>query len=123
MGKGYTGKERRKHPRKAVEIEIYYGHIEDFFYDLAINLSYGGTFIKTTRILPVGTRIKLEFSVPGHQHIIKTYGRVVRVVDKSDPQLHPPGMGIEFEKLSERDLEAISHLWEEEAKSEQKRKG
>ena len=112
----WKGKERRRHPRKEVWLEIYYQHLDDFFYDYAINLSRGGMFIKTVRPLPVDTEIKLRFSIPGKKEVIETAGQVVRVVKPDDPRGYPAGMGIEFKTLSEKDIELINSLWEEEAR-------
>jgi len=111
----WKGKERRRYPRKEVWLEIYYQHLDDFFYDYAINLSRGGMFIKTARPLPVGTEINLRFSIPGKKEVIETKGKVVRVVKPDDPRGYPSGMGIEFQRLTERDIELINSLWEEEA--------
>jgi len=116
----WQGKDRRRHPRREVWLEIYYQHLDDFFYDYAINLSRGGMFIKTIRPLPIGTNLQLRISVPKKQAVIQTTGRVVRVVKPEDPSGLPPGMGIEFHTLSEKDIELINALWEEEAHRVQK---
>jgi uncharacterized protein (TIGR02266 family) len=113
----WKGSERRKHPRKEVWIEIHYQQLDDFFYDFAINLSRGGMFIKTGRPLAVGTEIKLRFTIPEHKQVIETKGNIVRVIGSDDGRDHAPGMGIEFQALSSRDLELINSLWENDAKS------
>jgi len=77
-------------------------------------------FIKTIRPLPIGTNLQLRISVPKKQAVIQTTGRVVRVVKPEDPSGLPPGMGIEFHTLSEKDIELINALWEEEAHRVQK---
>ena len=77
--------------------------------------------MKTIRPLPAGTGIKLRFAVPGKKEVIETSGKVVRVVDQNDPKGHPPGIGIEFNVLSDRDIELINSLWEEEAEEAEKK--
>ena len=115
----FKGAERRRHPRKEVWIEIHYQHLDDFFYDYAINLSRGGMFIKTARPLAIGTEIKLRFTIPGRKEVIETTGNIVRVVKPDHGPGHAPGMGIEFQALSKRDLDLINSLWEQDVKAHQ----
>ena len=77
-------------------------------------------FIKTIRPLPIGTNLQLRISVPKKQAVIQTIGKVVRVVKPEDQSGLPPGMGIEFHTLSEKDVALINALWEEEAHRAQK---
>ena len=119
----WGGSERRMHPRKEVWIEIHYQHLDDFFYDYAINLSRGGMFIKTARPLAIGTEIKLRFTIPDRKEVIKTRGRIARVVKVEESQSHPPGMGIEFQALTEKDTQLINSLWEEDVKAHKGNKG
>jgi len=113
----FNGADRRKHPRKEVWIEIHYQHLDDFFYDYAINLSRGGMFIKTAKPIAIGTEIKLRFTIPGHKEVIETRGKIVRVVKPDHGPGHAPGMGIEFQALTERDLDLINSLWEQDVKA------
>jgi uncharacterized protein (TIGR02266 family) len=107
----WPGLERRRHPRLDVRFEISYQHLDDFFYDYAINLSRGGIFIRSINPLAVGTGLKLRFSIPGRKEVIETSGRIVRVVKPGDPHGQDPGMGIEFQALGEKDLALINSLW------------
>jgi len=117
----WQGKEKRRHPRKGVWLEIYYEHLGDFFNDYAVNLSRSGLFVKTARPIPIGTEIKLRFAVPGKKDAVETSGRVARIVNQNNPQGHPPGIGIEFSALSERDIALLNSLWEEEKESAEKK--
>jgi len=117
----WPGLERRKHPRVDVRFEISYQHLDDFFYDYAINLSRGGMFIRTVRPLALGTQLKLRFSIPGRKELIETSGRIVRVVKPDDPHGHDPGMGIEFQALAEKDIALINSLWEIESEKANKK--
>lgn len=116
MKSDYGGKERRRHPRREINLEIVYSSLETFFYDYAINISRGGMFIKTDRPLHVGTRVKLKFSLPGRELPVETSGRVVRTVSGKGRMDEPHGMGIEFEDLSEEDHDLIESLWDESVK-------
>jgi len=116
----WEGAERRKHPRLDVQIEISYQHLNDFFYDYAINLSRGGMFIRTAHPIDAGTDLKIKFSIPGQKETISTSGKVVRVVKSDDPHGPAPGMGIEFKTLAPRDLELINLIWDQQIKQSEK---
>ncbi len=111
--KGYRGEERRRHPRKEIDIEIVYSSLDAFFCDYASNISRGGVFIKTENPLHVGSKINLRFSLPGSDRIIETKGRVVHTFSGKSRKKEPHGMGIHFEELGDDDRELIESLWEE----------
>jgi uncharacterized protein (TIGR02266 family) len=121
-GEKYKGRDRRKHPRKELNIEIVYSSLENFFYDYAVNISLGGMFIKTDNPLQVGSRINLRFSLPGSKKIIETKGRVMHTVSGKSRTKHAQhGMGIQFQELSERDRDLIESLWKESLKERKSR--
>ena len=122
MAKPFSGVERRKHPRKRVTLEIHYVHLDDFFYDYAINLSRGGMFIRTTKPLPVGSQVKLRFEVPGSGKEIQTPGRVVRIVSEHSGAGEPGGMGVAFEGIAASDVRLINRLWDRAAAPRKKSK-
>ena len=68
----------------------------------ARNLNSGGMFIETTGLLPVGTPLTLEFTLPGSSAAIRCRGRVAWV---NHPEwlksyLLPSGMGVQFLELA-----------------------
>ena len=104
-----------------VQIEISYQHLDDFFFDYAINLSRGGMFIRTAHPIATGTELKIKFSIPGQKATILTTGKVVRVVMPEDHHGLAPGMGIEFKALAPRDLELINLIWDQQVKKTEKK--
>jgi len=70
-------------------------------------------FIKTTRMIPLGTEITLRFAIPRHNEKIETKGKVVREVKAHDPSGHAQGIGIEFQALTEKDIVMINSVWED----------
>ena len=111
MGKRIT--ERRQHTRAEVAIKISYTSLDRFFNDYALNISLGGIFIATDKPLPIGTRLKIFFSLPHVPQAITTTGEVVRVSDGSDGELK--GMGIRFADLSQQAKEIIDQVVMEKA--------
>jgi uncharacterized protein (TIGR02266 family) len=83
--------DQRKHTRLPVRLIVEYDDADDFIGDYTENLSAGGTFIHTSRILSADTTIQLVLSFPGLLQPITLEG-VVRWSRGGNQ----PGVGIEF---------------------------
>ena len=70
------------------------------------DLSTKGTFLKTDRILPLGTHLDLRFCIPGVRESIECKG-VVRCTSSTQSAAEPGGIGLEFEGLSDHDRELL----------------
>src|SRR3954454_16302699 len=82
----------RAHPRAPIELKVDYKKLNSFFADYTKNISKGGTFIKTKKPLPVGTRFLFKLSVPRREAPFELLGEVVwSATDGAEP-----GMGIRF---------------------------
>ena len=74
------------------------------------NISETGAFIRTTDILPVGTKVRLKFTVLVDDfESIEGIGEVVRVVETGGPE--EPGMGVVFISITEDSRETLSRLF------------
>jgi type IV pilus assembly protein PilZ len=94
--------EHREHPRAPIELKVDYRRLNSFFADYTKNISKGGTFIKTRKALPVGTRFLFQLSIPGRDQAIELSGEVVHASATADQA----GMGIRF-------------VWEDDAQRQQ----
>lgn len=97
-GSGFVEEiERRKTPRADLVVRVNYQAVDALFSEFARNINEGGMFVETESPQPVGTRVELEFKLPGSDEPLKVAGHVVRtdVVDSHGVC----GMGIEFESL------------------------
>ena len=56
---GTDGSDRRLEQRAPIELKVEYKKLNTFFADYTRNICKGGTFIKTARPLPVGSRSAL----------------------------------------------------------------
>src|SRR5579863_1176867 len=56
--------EKRNEDRAAIQLRVDYKRLNTFFADYTRNISKGGTFIKTTKPLDVGTEFVFVLSVP-----------------------------------------------------------
>jgi type IV pilus assembly protein PilZ len=99
--------EKRYDGRAAISLRVDYKRINTFFADYTKNISKGGTFIRTTKPLDVGTEFVFVLSVPSHNKQLELNADVMWVVteEKATPET-PAGMGIKFKFIDdgERDL-------------------
>ncbi len=84
--------ENREHVRAPIELKVDYKKLNSFFADYTKNISKGGTFIKTKKTLPIGTRFLFRLTVPGRERPFELNGEVVHANGAGDD----PGMGIRF---------------------------
>jgi uncharacterized protein (TIGR02266 family) len=91
----HKGKERRKHPRVKVQIEVSYQKMDSYLHRFTDNISEGGCFIETDELLPPRTEVPLEFSFPNHPEPLVIVGEVVWILEGTHS-----GMGIQYKKIS-----------------------
>lgn len=82
----------RAHPRAPIELKVDYKKMNSFFADYTKNISKGGTFIKTKKPLPIGTRFLFKLTIPQRGEPFELLGEVVWSKADADE----PGMGIRF---------------------------
>ena len=69
--------EGRSHPRAPIELKVDYKKLNSFFADYTKNISKGGTFIKTKKPLPIGTRFLFKLTVPSRDAPFELLGEVL----------------------------------------------
>lgn len=96
--------------RVSGKISISFKKAGDFFKSYIANLGEGGLFINTTKNLPVGSLLDLEFNLPDSDQAVNTKGKVVwtRSQDISTEKI-PPGMGIQFMDMNPDDKELLNN--------------
>jgi type IV pilus assembly protein PilZ len=89
--------EKRESPDRApITLRVDYKRLNTFFADYTKNISKGGTFIKTTKPLDVGTEFVFVLALPDSGQLELT-GEVKWVVDAAHgTEENPAGMGIQF---------------------------
>src|SRR6201994_2188372 len=89
--------ERRASERHAITLRVDYKRMNTFFADYAKNISKGGTFIRTSKPLDVGTEFVFVLSIPGQPDQLQLRGEVMWTVEEDRAsEEHPAGMGIRF---------------------------
>lgn len=107
--------EKRELNRAAITLRVDYKRINTFFADYTKNISKGGTFIRTTKPLDVGTDFVFVLSFPGKENQLKLKGEVMWVTleaDANEKTDKPPGMGIRFLFNSDDERQAVDDFVE-----------
>jgi uncharacterized protein (TIGR02266 family) len=103
-------REKRHAGRQKIRMAVFYGHNEyNLMSNYAINLSSGGIFIETNKVLPQNEQLIVEFMLPNKDYIVSCKSRVAWTNEphrRRSPEL-PPGMGIQFVDLP---MEEASHI-------------
>jgi type IV pilus assembly protein PilZ len=90
--------DRRTAERHAITLRVDYKRMNTFFADYAKNISKGGTFIRTSKPLEVGTEFVFVLSIPGQPDRLELRGKVVWTVGEAGAtEEQPAGMGIRFD--------------------------
>jgi len=89
--------EKRTSERSTITLRVDYKRLNTFFADYTKNISKGGTFIRTSKPLDVGTKFVFVLSFPSREGQLRLKGEVMWTVSEdraNDDQ--PSGMGIRF---------------------------
>jgi type IV pilus assembly protein PilZ len=102
--------DRRLEDRAAITLRVDYKRVNTFFADYTKNISKGGTFIRTTKPLDVGTEFVFVLSFPGRDSQLRLRGKVVWTTPEAaadEAQNRPPGMGIRFVFENDQERAAV----------------
>jgi type IV pilus assembly protein PilZ len=105
--------DRRRESRAPIELRVEYKRLNSFFADYTKNISKGGTFIKTSKPLEIGTEFVFRLTVPRLGEDLALRGRVQWIVRPEEAQGgREPGMGIGFVYDTEADRDRIAAVVE-----------
>jgi type IV pilus assembly protein PilZ len=100
--------DRRTAERHSITLRVDYKRMNTFFADYAKNISKGGTFIRTSKPLEVGTEFVFVLSIPGQPDQLQLRGEVMWTVDDATAtEEHPAGMGIRFRFADDQERESL----------------
>jgi uncharacterized protein (TIGR02266 family) len=94
---------RRSSPRVVLSIPIAYRFGDTITAVLTINVSKGGIGIRTMNPLPIGSKARVRFRLPGARQEIEAEARVAW----SDRRI---GMGLQFEKVGAADQALVDEF-------------
>lgn len=105
--------ERRRQHRLPMQIQVQYATVDEFMADWTANISIGGMYIQTQTPLAVGTRFRLQFTLPGIARPFDCVAQVRWTVPPTDGK-RIPGMGVRFDGISEADWRRVREAWQQE---------
>lgn len=93
------GAPKRERSRVQMQTNINLGSDSNFFTGFSTDISSGGIFVATVETVPRGTRVDVDFTLPGGRPL-KASGvvRWLREPNNSTPDLMP-GVGVQFQEL------------------------
>jgi len=104
MGSEDASSEHRDKERAPIELKVEYRRLNTFFADYTKNISRGGTFVATTKPLPVETEFVFALGIPGLTEPLRLLGKVIWTTSEEDATpANPAGMGIEFQYRDEKE--------------------
>jgi len=102
--------EHRRDLRLPVELKVGYRTVGSFITDYILNISRGGIFVTTRNPLPIGTRVRLVFSLPDFPLPFDLTGEVKWINPPGHASHAAPGMGIQFSNLDETTRKRIGRF-------------
>ncbi len=106
-----TSGERRAHERLPIEMWVDQEQGDVTYFQRSANLSSGGIYFPGTLPEPIGTRVKLRFTLPGDDDPISVAAEVVG----GDAGPERPGMRLRFVDLEQSVSDRIDAAIEREA--------
>jgi len=100
--------ERRRAERADLVVRVDYQTVDELFSEFARNINEGGVFVESESPHPLGTRVDLQFKLPGSDEPVQVTGSVVRTSPGSADE--PSGMGIVFDDLDKETRQRINEL-------------
>lgn len=102
--------DRRDESRAAITLKVDYKRLNTFFADYTKNISKGGTFVRTTKPLSVGTEFVFVLTVPEPRSVhLELTGEVKWVVGEDEATAEQPaGMGIQFVFKDDTERDRVS---------------
>lgn len=92
------------------EINHEFRSVDEFLREYAMNVSANGVFIRTPEPLPIGTKVRLKFTVVVDDfETIEGVGKVVRSIQPGGAE--PPGIGVVFTSLNDRSRDILARLF------------
>jgi type IV pilus assembly protein PilZ len=109
-------KDLRANQRAPLRLRVDYERMNSFFADYTKDISKGGTFVKTPRPLPIGSRCQFSFTLPALSDPLVLEGEVTWIV-AAGQRAEQAGMGVRFvfkDAAAQREFEElVEHLMEE----------
>jgi len=101
----------RSSERTTVNLRFRYKVEDGYAQAFSRDISLSGAFIKSDSPLTLGTRLHVEFNIPGNRESVRC-AAVVRSGPLRDEGFGPGGFGVEFEGMTQDDTERLEQFIE-----------
>ncbi len=98
----------RKGARTQRALSLTFKNRQSFVNAYTGNISKGGLFIGTQHVLKEGERFTLKLQLPGLSAPIEAHCEVVWTREQRETETRPPGMGVKFCEMTERDRQILT---------------
>lgn len=102
----------RRHRRAVINLRFTYHPNNQVRQAFSRDLSKNGAFLKTDRMLPLGTQVDLSFRLPGAWQEIRCRGVVRSNCEGERHSAHQSGFGIEFAEIADSDVALLEDFIE-----------
>jgi uncharacterized protein (TIGR02266 family) len=102
------GAERRVGERIPVKMLVDYKSEGNYLFDFSYNLGTGGIFIHTQSILPRGSVVVMNFTLPETGEKFEIKGKVMWTQEVAPEAEASTGMGVQFMDLSEKQRRVLA---------------
>ncbi len=94
---------------KEVVLSAAFNDFDEFLMSYSTDIQGGGLFIEADKLLPLGSKVRLYFTLASSRiPILEGYGEVVSI--QREDQENVGGMAIKFFDLSEKSRQLLSRL-------------
>ncbi len=107
---GVVYSRQRSDKRISLHIEVTLAGPHNFFRGFTEDISKGGLFVATHRILPIGTEVTVTLALEGREFVLPAQVVWVREQNSFLPQGIEPGMGLQFIRLAPEQIGAIEEF-------------
>ncbi|MCP4602280.1 MAG: response regulator [Proteobacteria bacterium] len=119
MNDKQNSKDRRTSTRAKAGFRVRFATFDQLVLAYTKNISNGGMFIKTERLLPVNAVVRLVFSLPGDGGDVSCIARVVRTIAPDEERPHRKhGLAVEFLEVSSKSIQRIEEYISQTAAEE-----
>lgn len=110
-----SGRSTRAFPRANVPFEVRFKKASDSATGNGRNVSIGGFFVETKKLLPEGEVFQAQLFFPKRERKMSVIAEVMWATsgDPEDPERFPPGMGCKFLDVDERDTPFVQGVIDE----------
>lgn len=88
--------DRRQLPRVTCTFRVSFGSVDELVVSFARDMSQGGIFIRTSKVVPLGSLVRVLFKLPSDAAELSTIARIVHCATLENAPDDVPGVGLEF---------------------------